>query len=52
MPYRYSVLSMDFLLHLSSIPRHKVSGQIKGFAFIEYSTPEEAKAAVEVRLSL
>ena len=37
-------------LHLScSLPKHKVSGQVKGFAFIEYSTAEEAKAALEVR---
>jgi hypothetical protein len=29
-----------------------VSGQVKGFAFIEYSTAEEAKAALEVSLTV
>ena len=29
-----------------------MSGQVKGFAFIEYSTTEEAKAALEVGLQV
>ena len=31
-----------------SLPRHKVSGAIKGFAFVEFSTQQEAETAVEV----
>ena len=38
-------------LYFCSLPKHKVSGQIKGFAFIEYSTEKEAKAALEVSTS-
>ena len=31
-----------------SLPRHKISNTIKGFAFVEYSSAEEAQKAVEV----
>lgn len=32
-----------------SLPRHKSSGAIKGFCFIEFSTVEEAEACLEVQ---
>ena len=37
-------------LYLCSLPRHKVSGVIKGFSFVEYATTEEANTALEVCL--
>ena len=33
---------------LCSLPRHKISNTVKGFAFVEYSLAEEAQKAVEV----
>ena len=33
----------------SSLPRYRTSGDIKGFAFVEFSTQETATKAVEVR---
>jgi La-related protein 7 len=32
-----------------SLPRYKTTGQIKGFAFIEFETPQQAEKAVQVR---
>lgn len=40
-------MSIYFLYH-ASLPRHKISGVPKGFAFIEFSCEDEAQAAVEV----
>ena len=34
--------------YVCSLPRHKPSGAIKGFSFIEFTTTEEAAAALEV----
>ena len=34
--------------HTHSLPRHKVSGKLKGFGFVEFSTQEEAQNALEV----
>lgn len=31
-----------------SIPRYKSSGDPKGFAFVEFETPEQARNAIEV----
>lgn len=31
-----------------SLPRYKSSNDIKGFAFVEFETPEEAANAIEV----
>lgn len=36
-------------LPVYSLPRHKSSGIIKGFSFIEFSTVEEAAACLEVQ---
>ena len=36
------------IMLLCSLPRHKISNTIKGFAFVEYSSAEEAQRAVEV----
>ena len=46
------VLYIYIDINFFSLPKHKVSGQVKGFAFIEYSTTEEAKAALEVGLQI
>ena len=45
-----TALMLLIFFNFFSLPKHKVSGQVKGFAFIEYSTTEEAKAALEVGL--
>ena len=37
-------------LVVCSLPRHKPSGTIKGFSFIEFTTTEEAAAALEVHV--
>ena len=44
--YKYNVYTMQFTLY--SLPRYKPSGNIKGFAFIEFSTSQEAHSTVEV----
>ena len=39
---------MVFLLYNVSIPRFKHTGDVKGFAFVEFETAKEAQEAVEV----
>ena len=36
------------VISLVSLPKHKVSGGVKGFAFVEFSTEEEVHATLEV----
>jgi La-related protein 7 len=33
-----------------SLPKYRSSGKIKGFAFVEFDTPEEANKTLEVRI--
>jgi La-related protein 7 len=33
-----------------SLPKYRTSGKIKGFAFVEFDTPEEANKTLEVRI--
>jgi La-related protein 7 len=35
-----------------SLPKYRTSGKIKGFAFVEFDTPEEANKTLEVRICL
>ena len=34
------------------MPKYRATGKIKGFAFVEFDTPEEAKKTLEVRTCL
>lgn len=42
------VILSHYFVFFFSLPRHKISNAIKGFAFIEYSSSEEAEKALEV----
>jgi La-related protein 7 len=33
-----------------SVPKYRTTGKIKGFAFVEFETPEEANKTLEVRI--
>jgi len=35
-----------------SVPKYRATGKIKGFAFVEFDTPEEANKTLEVRTFL
>jgi len=35
-----------------SVPKYRATGKIKGFAFVEFDTPEEANKTIEVRTHL
>jgi RNA-binding proteins (RRM domain) len=35
-----------------SVPKYRATGKIKGFAFVEFDTPEEANKTLEVRTCL
>lgn len=35
-----------------SLPRYRTTGDIKGFAFVEFETPAEAAKAIEVRMKM
>ena len=43
-------MCFSFLLYNVSIPRFKHTGDVKGFAFVEFETAKEAQAAVEVHV--
>jgi hypothetical protein len=34
------------------VPKYRATGKIKGFAFVEFDTPEEANKTLEVRSCL
>ena len=46
--YYYCILFKLCSSSLISLPKHKVSGDIKGFAFVEFSTEDETRTALEV----
>ena len=46
-----TVVTLSIVFVLFSLPRHKISNVIKGFAFIEFSSSEEAEKALEVTVN-
>lgn len=48
--YIHKNMCFTYVYYYFSVPRHKISGAIKGFAFVEFSRVVEATAALEVCL--